>query len=111
MILSSKPTRVSIFVTFEDVEGRMSEEQYDSELDEHTQLIDELRESLEDLQDCQAGTAALGRLDISHKVLEACISKGYDAGMKFSLTRSANVELCLFGWFCKGMCISQECLQ
>ena len=60
----------------------MSEEQSDLELDEHTQFVDELRKSLEDLQDCQVATAALGRLDVTlGAALEACISEGYYVGM------------------------------
>ena len=51
---------------FEYVEGGLSKEQYNLEL---TQLVDELRESLENLQDCQVATAVLDRLDVS---LGAC---------------------------------------
>ena len=62
----------------------MSEKQYDLGLDECTQLVDELRKSLEDLQDFQVATAALGKLDILLRALEACISKRYDAGMNLT---------------------------
>jgi len=37
------------YAIFENDDEEMSKEQYDSELEEHTSLVDRLRESLEDL--------------------------------------------------------------